>query len=131
MPSVTRYNLAQLVFDDTEITTKTFKTTRKQTVEKLEACNSHDPYAVMFGKEELSWEASDIDPLHRSFFNEVLDRQKADPTNTGMVSTFDYSEITGDIEEDDVFDKVWVEEISKENANKPFSVKGGAMRKIN
>ena len=47
-----------------------------------------------------------------------------------MISTYDYSEVTGDLVEDDVYDEVWVEELSKENANKPFSVKGGAMRKL-
>ena len=52
-------------------------------------------------------------------------------TNTlPMISTYDYSEISGDIVEDDVFVDVWVEEISKENANKPFSVKGGAKKKL-
>ena len=130
MPTVQRYNLAQFVFDDTEIRMKTFKTTRKQSVEKLEAWNSHDPYAVMFGKEELTWDRDDIDPIFRPYFEEVLDRQKADPTDLAMISTYDYSEITGDLQEDDVFDEVWVEEISKENANKPFGIKGGARRKI-
>lgn len=130
MPSVTRYNLAQFVFDDTQIRVGGFKTTRKMDTEKLTACNSHRPYAVMFGKEELSWEASDIDPIYRTFFEDVMDRQKADPTDLGMVSTYDYSEITGDLLEDDVYDEVWVEELSKENANKPFSAKGSAMRKI-
>lgn len=130
MASVTRYNLAQFVFDDTQIRVGGFKTTRKMDTETLTACNSHRPYAVMFGKEELSWEASDIDPIYRGFFEDIMDRQKADPTDLGMVSTYDYSEITGDLLEDDVYDEVWVEELSKENANKPFSAKGSAMRKI-
>lgn len=130
MPSVTRYNLAQFVFNGEQIRVGSFKTTRKMDTETLQACNSHRPYAVMFGKEELSWEASDIDPIYRPFFEEVMDRQKADPTDLGMVSTYDYSEITGDLLEDDVYDEVWVEELSKENANKPFSAKGNAMRKI-
>lgn len=128
--TVTRYNLAQFVFDDTQITTETFKTTRKLEAEKLTACNSHYPYAVMFKKDELDWECSDIDPIFRPFFEDVIEAQKADPSNLAMVSTWDYSEVTGDLVEDDVFDEVWVEEISKENANKPFSVKGGARKKI-
>jgi len=128
--NVTRYNLAQFVFDDNQIRTDGFKTTRKIEAESLTACNSHSPYATMFGAEELEWEASDIDPIYRGFFEDVMDRQKADPTNLAMVSTYDYSEITGDLVEDDVFDEVWVEEISKENANKPFTVKGGARKKI-
>lgn len=130
MASVTRYNLAQFWFDDTQIRVGSFKTTRKMDTETLQACNSHRPYAVMFGKEELSWEASDIDPIYRKFFEDVMDRQKADPTDLGMVTTYDYSEITGDLFEDDVYDEVWVEEISKETANKPFSAKGNAMKKI-
>lgn len=130
MANVTRYNLAQFVFEDTQIRTEEFKTTRKIEAEKLSACNSHTPYATMFAKEELTWEASKIDPIYRPFFEDYIDRQKADPSNLAMISTYDYSEITGDLVEDDVYDEVWVEEISKDNANKPFSVKGGAMKKI-
>ena len=130
MANVKRYNLAQFVFEDTQIRVDKFKTTRKQDVESLTACNSHSPYAVMFGAEEFEWEASDIDPVFRSFFSDVMDRQKEDPTDLAMISTYDYSEISGDLVEDDVFDEVWVEELEKENANKPFTVKGGARMKI-
>ncbi len=130
MANVMRYNLAQFVFEDTQIRTEEFKTTRKIEAEKLIACNSHSPYATMFAKEELEWEASKIDPIYRSFFEDVIEKQKADPTSLAMISTYDYSEVTGDLIEDDVYDEVWVEEISKENANKPFTVKGGAMRKL-
>lgn len=128
--SIKRYNLAQFVFDDNQIRVDGFKTTRKLEAETLTACNSHSPYATMFAKEEFEWEASDIDPIYRSFFSDVMDRQKEDPSNLAMISTYDYSEVTGDVVEDDVFDDVWVEELSKENANKPFSVKGGARKKI-
>ena len=41
-----------------------------------------------------------------------------------------YNPETGDIAEDDVYDGAYITEISKENANKPFSVKGGALRKL-
>lgn len=128
--AVTRYNLAQFVFNDTQIRTETFKTTRKLSSEELKACNSHTPYAVMFKDETFTWECSDIDPVFRGFFETVIEEQKADPSNLAMVSTYDYSEITGDLVEDDVFDEVWIEELSKENANKPFTVKGGAKKKI-
>ena len=128
---VMRYNLAQFLFEDTEIVTETFKTTRKIEAETLTACNSHVPYATMFKKEELDWEVSNVDPQFRTFFEDIIDRQKEDPTNLAMISTYDYSEMTGDLVEDDIYDEVWVEEISKENANKPFSVKGGATKKIN
>lgn len=130
MANVKRYNLAQFVFDDTQLRVDGFKTTRKLEAESLTACNSHSPYATMFGKEEFEWEASDIDPIYRSFFSDVMDRQKEDPTDLAMISTYDYSEMSGDLVEDDVFDEVWVEELSKENANKPFTVKGGARKKI-
>lgn len=130
MPSVKRYNLAQFFFDGEEVRVGSFKTTRKQSVEKFTACNSHTPYAVMFGEEELEWEASDVDPIYRGFFENILDRQKANPSNLGTVSTFDFNDISGDVVKDDVFDKVWVEELSKDTANKPFSVKGNAMKKI-
>lgn len=130
MANVMRYNLAQFVFDDTQIRTDEFSTTRKIEVEQLTASNSHTPYATMFAKEEFEWEAKDIDPIHRSFFEDVMDRQKADPTDLATICTYDYSEVSGDLVEDDVYDDCWIEEISKDNANKPFTVKGGAMRKL-
>lgn len=129
MAKVTRYNLAQFVFNSEEIPVGSFKTTRKQTVETLTACNSHDPYAVMFGKEELSWEASDVDPIYRKTFEKIMDKQKANPTDLATIYTYDFSEITMEYYEDDAFMDVWVEELGKETANKPFSIKGNA-RKI-
>ena len=71
----------------------------------------------------------DIDPQHRSFFEDILDMQKALPEELPYIATYDYVEGTGDLVEDDVYYGVWVEEISKEKANQPFSVKGGALRK--
>lgn len=130
MATTRRYNLAQFVFEDTEIPTDKFKTKRKIEAETLTACNSHSPYATMFSKEEFEWEASDIDPLYRQFFENAVEKQKEDPTTLAMISTYDYSEVDGDLVEDDVYDGVWIEEIEKENANKPFSVKGGAKKKI-
>lgn len=130
MANVKRYNLAQFFFNGQEIPVGSFKTTRKQTTEQLTACNSHEPYAVMFGKEELSWEASNVDPQYRRFFEKVMESQKADPTTLANVATYDYSEITLDVEEDDSYVDVWVEELGKETANKPFSVKGSARKLI-
>ncbi len=129
MADVTRYNLAQFFFNDEEIRTDSFKTTRKMEAESLTATNSHKPYATMFKKEEFEWEASDIDQVFRKFFEEVMDRQKENPNDLGMVCTYDYNE-NGDLVQDDIYDGVWIEEISKENANNPFSVKGGARDKI-
>jgi len=125
----TRYNLAQALFRNTEITTDSFKTTRKQDTETYTACNSHSPYAVAFGAESFEWEMSDIDPLMRKFFEEVMDYQKENPNDLGLFATYDFNEITGDLVEDDVYYDAFITEISKENANKPFSVKGEALRK--
>ena len=125
----TRYNLAQALFRNTEITTDSFKTTRKQDTETYTACNSHSPYAVAFGAESYEWEMSDIDPLMRKFFDEVMDYQKENPNDLGLFATYDFNEITGDLVEDDVYYDAYITEISKEKANKPFSVKGEALRK--
>ena len=76
------------------------------------------------------WEMSDIDPTFRSFFEEMMDRQKADPSDLATVATYDYNKATGDLVEDDAYGGAYITEISKENANKPFSVKGGATKKI-
>ena len=130
MANVKRYNLAQFKFNEETIRVGSFKTTIKQSTTKLKACNSHKPYAVMFDEEELSWEVSNVDPMYRSFFENIMNKQKADPTDLAMVATYDYSEITNDLQEDDVFDDVWVEELSKDTANKPFSAKGSAMKRI-
>ena len=47
----------------------------------------------MFKKEELEWDASDIDPIYRKFFEQIIDTQKSNPTNLATVSTFDYDEM--------------------------------------
>lgn len=124
-----KYNLAQFVFEDTKITNDSFKTTRKMEINERNCTDSHNPYDIEFGKETYEWEASDIAPVHRKFFEKVMDNQKSNPTNLPMIATYDYNELSGDLVEDDVFYGVWVEEISKENANQPFSVKGGAKQK--
>ena len=133
MASGTRYSLAQFIFnigdEATEILCDGFKTTRKQDVEKLTSTGSHNAYAVTFGKEEYDWDVDDIDPEFRKYFEAVLDLQKTLPETLPYIATYDYVEGTGDLVEDDVYYGVWVEEISKDKANQPFSVKGGALRK--
>lgn len=129
MPTETRYSLAQFTFNGEEILCDSFKTTRKQDITKHTATNSHNAYAVSFGQEEYDWDMDDIDPQHRQFFEDILDQQKAMPDELPYIATYDYVEGTGDLIEDDVYYGVWVEEISKEKANQPFSVKGGALRK--
>lgn len=130
MAAVQRYNLAQIVYEDQQITTDTFKTTRKLDSEEYTASNSYNAYAVNLTKETFEWEMSDIDPTFRPFFEDMMNRQKADPTDLATVATYDYNSENGDIVEDDVYDGAYITEISKENANKPFSVKGGAIKKI-
>lgn len=130
MATVQRYNLAQIVYEDTKITTDTFKTTRKLDSEEYGSSDSYNSYAVNLSKETFEWEMSDIDPTFRKYFEDMMDRQKANPNNLATIATYDYSPATGDIVEDDVYDGAYITEISKENANKPFSVKGGALRKL-
>ena len=130
MATVKRYNLAQIVYEDQQITTDTFKTTRKIDTEEYTASNDYNPYAINFSNETYEWEMSDIDPTYRSFFEDMMDRQKEDPSTLATVATYDYNKSTGDLVEDDVYDGAYITEISKENANKPFSVKGGAIKKI-
>ncbi len=130
MATVQRYNLAQIVYEDTQITTDSFKTTRKIDAEEYNSTNSYSPYAVNFSNETYEWEMSEIDPTYRSFFEDMMDRQKADPSNLAMVATYDYNPETGDLVEDDIYDGAYITEISKENANQPFDVKGGAIRKL-
>lgn len=129
MVNEVRYSLAQFVFNGTEITCDSFKTTRKQDTEKYTATNSHNAYAVSFGQEEYDWDMDDIDPQFRKFFEDILDMQKTLPDELPYIATYDYVEGTGDLVEDDVYYGVWVEELGKEKANQPFSVKGGALRK--
>ena len=44
------------------------------------------------------------------------------------LASYDFEEETGNIVEDDVLYEAYIKEISKEDANKPFSVKFGATR---
>lgn len=130
MATVQRYNLAQIFYEDTQITTNSFKTTRKIDAEEYTGTNSYSPYAVHFSKETYEWEMSEIDPINRSFFEDMMDKQKADPSSLAMVTTYDYNAETGDLVADDIYDGAYITEISKENANQPFDVKGGAIKKL-
>lgn len=127
-----KYNLAQFRFhgkNAKKITNDGFKVTRKQDITERTSSDSHNPYDVEFGKETFEWELSDVAPKHRKFFEEVMDNQKENPSELPNIATYDYNELTGDLVADDIFYGVWVSEVSKENANQPFSVKGGARRK--
>lgn len=123
-----RYNLAQIIFNDTEITTDKFKVTRKQDADEYTATNSHNPYALSFSSETFEYELTDVDPLQRGFFKDLMTAQQENPNDLPMIATYDFNEITGDLVEDDVFYDCYIKELSKENANDPFSVKGQALR---
>ena len=124
MADTTRYALAQLMFDDVEIVADGFKTSFKRDTEELTATNSSNPYDVQFGKETIEWEASDIDPTLRKSIEEIYDSKIK-----GTVATYDFDEDTGSLVEDDVLYGAYISEVSKENSNKPFSIKGGATSK--
>ena len=80
-----RYNLCQVVFKDKEIIHDTLKITRKQESEELTSNSSHYPYAVQFKGETLEFELSDIDPLERKFFNEMMTAQQSRYMNLQQV----------------------------------------------
>lgn len=128
MADVKRYNLAQIIFDETQITTDKFKTTRKQEADEYTATNSHNPYAISFTSETFEWELTDVDPVQRPIFSDMMTAQQEHPDNLPMIATYDFNEITGDLVEDDVYYDAYIKEISKENANNPFSVKGQCLR---
>lgn len=129
MAETVRYNLAQMMFNDLEIVADSFKTTIKMDAEELTATNSSNPYDVQYGKESLEWEASDIDPALRKDVQAIYDQQKIDPSSKGTIATYDFNELTGDLVPDDIFYGAYITEISKENGNQPFSVKGGALKR--
>jgi len=124
MADETRYSLAQLMFNDIEIIADSFKTSFKRDAEELTATNSSNPYAVQEGKETIEWEASDIDPNMRKTVQTLYDNKVR-----GTVASYDFDEDTGNLVEDDVLYGAYITEVSKENANKPFSIKGGATGK--
>ena len=129
MAETVRYNLAQMMFNDLEIVADSFKTTIKMDAEELTATNSSNQYDVQYGKESLEWEASDIDPALRKDVQAIYDQQKIDPSSKGTIATYDFNELTGDLVPDDIFYGAYITEISKENGNQPFSVKGGALKR--
>lgn len=129
MADEVQYTLARFVFNDTRIRVGSFKTTRKQEVEKHNSTDDHTPYSISITEESFEWEASDIDPTYRKFFDKIMDKQKNNSSELGRVVTYDYAPDNGDLIEDDVYYGAWIEELGKEDANKPFSAKGGALKK--
>ena len=119
-----RYNQSQFMFGDLEVVCGGFKTSFKKDSEDLTATNSSSAYDTTFGKETVEAEASDIDPNLRKPLMKLFDaNQKL------TLATYDFDENTGNLVEDDVLYNAYIKEISKEDANKPFSVKFGATTK--
>ena len=124
MADTKRYALAQLMFNDLEIVAGSFKTGLKKDSEDLTATNSSEPYDVQMGNKSYEWEASDIDPNLRRTVQQLYDNKVR-----GTVASYDFDEENGNLIEDDVLYGAYITEVSKENANKPFSIKGGATGK--
>ena len=121
MADTIRYNQSQLTFGDLEIVCGGFKTSFKTDSEELTATNSSSPYGTKFDKDTIEAEASDIDPNLRKTIKRLWSSKTVD-----ILTTYDFDEDTGNLVEDDVLYGAYIKEISKEDANKPFSVKFGA-----
>ena len=120
MPDEVRLSNAQIMYGDVEIVCDGFKSGYKRDCEDLTALNSSDPYGTRHGAVSVEPEASDVDPALRPVLQKMFDN-KVEET---LVS-FDFDEDTGDLYEDDVFYNAYIKELSKEDVNKPFSVKWG------
>ena len=123
MADTVRYNQAQLMFGDLEIICGSFKTSFKIDTEDYTATNSSSPYDNSFGTETVEAEASDIDPALRKPIKKLYDARVRD-----TLSSYDFEEETGNLIEDDVLYGAYIKEISKEDGNKPFSIKFGARK---
>ena len=121
MAETVYYGESQLMFGDLEIVCDTFKITFKQESEDLTASNSSTPYGTKFGKETIEAEASDIDPALRKQVKRLMEQKTRD-----TLASYDFEEATGNLIEDDVLYGAYIKEMSKENANSPFSIKFGA-----
>ena len=128
MADTVRYNEAQLMFGDLEIICGSFKTSFKRDTEDLTATNSSNAYDTSLGKESVEAEASDIDPALRKEIKRLYDAKTKD-----TLASYDFDEDTGELVEDDVLYGAYITEISKEDANAPFSIKFGARshKKVN
>lgn len=122
MPADTkRYSQSRLIFGDTVIICDSFKTSFKKESTALTCTESSNAYDNLIGNETVEWEASDIDPALRKTLKKYYDEE----TRVTLAS-YDFEEATGNLVEDDVLYGAFIKEISKENANQPFSIKGEA-----
>ena len=121
MADTKRYSQSRLIFGDLVILCDGFKTSFKKDSTQLTSTESSNAYDNLLGKETIEWEASDIDPALRKKLKKFYD----DETKVTLAS-YDFEESTGSLIEDDVLYGAFIKEISKENANQPFSIKGEA-----
>lgn len=120
MPESVRYSKAQIMYGDLEIVCDGFKAGYKKDSEEYTALNSDTPYGTRKGAVTVEPEASDVDPALRKDLQRMFDQD----VEATLVS-YDYEESTGNLIEDDVFYNAYIKELSKEDVNKPFSVKWG------
>lgn len=120
MPDEVRYSNAQIMFGDVEIICGGFKSGYKRETEEYTALNNDDPYATRYGSVSVEPEASDVDPALRPVLQKMFD-EKTEAT----LASYDYDNDTGSLFEDDVFYNAYIKELSKEDVNKPFTVKWG------
>lgn len=118
MPDTVRYSQSILMFGDLEIVCGSFKTSFKRDEDDLTATNSSTPYDSLDGKETVEAEASDIDPALRKTIKRLWEQKTRD-----TLASYDFEEDTGNLIEDDVLYGARITEISKEDGNKPFSIK--------
>ena len=116
-----RYSQSRLIFGDTVIICDGFKTSFKKDSKSLTSTDSSNAYDNLLGKETIEWEASGIDPALRKTLKKYYDDEiKA------TLASYDFEEATGNLVEDDVLYGAFIKELSKEDANQPFSIKGEA-----
>lgn len=58
----------------------------------------------------------------------MMTAQQENPADLPMIAAYDYNEINGDLVESEVYYGAYITEISNENVNNPFSVKGSCLR---
>lgn len=104
------------------------KTEDKQSVEKYEACDSHDPYAISFGKCEYSIDLSGVAPEHKRFFVWLRDKQRKGkfPTGLPVLQTIEYE--NGVLTQMEQYRNVYITDISR-TKNEPFDVKMEALNR--
>lgn len=105
------------------------KTEDKQTVEKYEACDDHDPYAIAFGKCEYSIDLSGVAPEHKRLFTWIREKQKSGyfPKGLPILQTFEYE--NQKFTQMESYKNVYITDITR-TKNEPFDVKMEALNRV-